>query len=304
MANLTYEQFKAQIENRIKNFLPEEFADYSMKFQIITKSGYEYEALLITPPSGSNVTPALNITEAFKKYEEGKSMEVILYNLADIRMNTSLPSFDQREVFDFEKIKSKIFPRIVNTATNQKFLLNKPHKEIEDLSIMYDLRIAFNENEMSAALISNDMMKIWNKSVEEIHSIAMSNLEELPFVLNNLESILSGSEETVEIEDINLADYDVPFFVLTNNQKHKGAVMAISNAIMDRITKKFGNVYILPSSIDEVIIVPQTMTGNLDIADLKRMVCDVNSSEVQPEDQLSDHIYEYDYEKHSFSMVM
>ena len=62
-------------------------------------------------------------------------------------------------------------------------------------------------------------------------------------------------KENLEIEDIEPDNYNVPFFILTNQQKTKGSVQAFNPKTMDRITAKFGEVYVIPSSFDETLII-------------------------------------------------
>ena len=46
---MTYEEFKNEVKNNIKNYLSEEYKDYNMKFQTIQKSSrYEYDAIMIS----------------------------------------------------------------------------------------------------------------------------------------------------------------------------------------------------------------------------------------------------------------
>ena len=105
----------------------------------------------------------------------------------------------------------------------------------------------------------------------------------------------------MDIDDLDPDDYDMSFFILTNKQKTKGAIMAANPAVMDKITDKFGKLYIIPSSTEEVIIVPQTAVD--DVRDLVKMVKSVNENEVRPEDQLSDNVYEYDIDSHSLKIA-
>lgn len=305
MANLTYEQFKKETALSIKNHLPEEYQDYNLKFQMIQKSGYEYEALLIEPKEkkGPNVIPALNITNAFEEYLDGASFVDIMDKLADIRMNAKIPTFNERDIFDFNKIKDRIMPRLINTAWNEVYLENKPHTEIEDLSIMYAVRISEGKDNLADAVISNDLLNIWNKTVQDLHDVAMSNIAEQRPLFCNLAAFMDFLNEKnyIDIDDVDPDDYDMPFFILTNKQKTKGAIMAANPAVMDKITDKFGKLYIIPSSTEEVIIVPQTAVD--DVRELAKMVKSINESEVRPEDQLSNNVYEYDAESKSLCIV-
>ena len=93
----------------------------------------------------------------------------------------------------------------------------------------------------------------------------------------------------------------IPFFLLTNQQKVKGATMALSSRVMDRIAEKFGGIYVLPSSTHEVLIVPKSFMDDPD--QLAEMVRQVNEDAVQPEDRLSDNVYEYNPETQSLEIA-
>lgn len=306
MANLTYEQFKKETALSIKNHLSEEYQDYNLKFQMIQKSGYEYEALLIEPKEkkGPTAIPALNITNAFKEYLDGASFVDIMDKLADIRMNATIPTFNERDILDFDKIKDRIMPRLINTAYNEAYLEGKPHTDIEDLSIMYVVRINEGKTGFADAVINNDLLNSWSKTVQDLHNVAISNLAEQRPLFCNLASYMDFLSEInyIDIDDVDPDDYDMPFFILTNKQKTKGAIMAANPAIMDKITDKFGKLYIIPSSTEEVIIVPQAAVD--DVHDLAKIVKQVNESEVRPEDQLSDNVYEYDIDSHSLKIAV
>lgn len=300
---MKYNEFKKKVMAEIKDHLSDEYQDYEMKFQDITKSsGYKYEALMIGPKERNmSVIPALNITEAFKQYEEGMSFDEVMDKLADIRMNAPLPAFNKEDMFQYDKIKDRVFPRLINTAANVEYLADKPHKDIEDLSLIYAVRVSEDAQGFAEAVITNDLAEMWGVSAQELHDKAMVNIGERPPLFQNIESLLFGDREEIEIEDVDVDKYRMPFFILTNQQKTKGAVMAVNPKTMDRITAKFGEVYIIPSSVDETIIVPKSEVK--DVHDLERMVKQVNASDVRPEDQLSDNVYEYDPETHSLKIA-
>ncbi|WP_405373459.1 DUF5688 family protein, partial [Pseudobutyrivibrio sp.] len=77
--------------------------------------------------------------------------------------------------------------------------------------------------------------------------------------------------------------------------------MAVNPKTMDRITAKLGDVYVIPSSVDETLIVPKSAVD--DVQELARLVRQVNDSDVRPEDQLSNNVYEYDSETHTLKIA-
>ena len=300
---MNFDTFKKKVYDNIKSHLSDEYQDYEMKFQTVKKSsGREYKALMISPKDRHmSVTPALNLNEAFRKYENGMDFDEVLDDLADIRMNATLPNFNKDDLFDYEKIKDRIVPRLINTAANKEYLADKPHKNIEDLSIIYAVRITENNQGFSEAVITNDLANMWGVSAQELHERAMNYIAERPPVFQNIESVLFGNKENLEIEDVEPDNYNVPFFILTNQQKTKGAVQAINPKTMDRITAKFGEVYVIPSSVDETLIVPKRFVD--DVESLGKMVREINANDVRPEDQLSNNIYEYDPKTQSLKIA-
>ena len=302
MKKMNYQEFKNEVMACIKDYLTEEYQDYDMKVQTIKKSSCEYEGLMIGPKDKRmSVTPALNLNNAYEQYVDGMPFDEVMDKLADIRMHASLPGFNKEDMFDYDKIKDKIFPRLINTSANVEYLADKPHREIEDLSIVYAVRVSEDSNGFAEAVITDDLADMWNVDGNELHDRAMENIAERPPVFQNIESVLFGNIEDVEIEDLDPENYRIPYFILTNQQKTKGAVMAINPKTMDRITAKFGDVYVIPSSVDETLIVPKSCVT--DVEPLVEMVRSVNASEVKPEDQLSNNVYEYDSDSHTLKIV-
>jgi hypothetical protein len=94
------------------------------------------------------------------------------------------------------------------------------------------------------------------------------------------------------------APYDeTPLYVLSNEQGQDGAAAITRPDIMRTITEKFGPVYVLPSSIHEVLILPQdAIPGSKEenIRNLRQTIYEINRSEVLPEERLSDRLYQHD----------
>lgn len=302
-----FDTFKEMVMASIKSYLDDSYQDFELEIKKIKKSGFEYDALLISPSGGgTKVVPALNLNEAYDFYDKNGSFDETMKRLADIRMkNTNLPGFSKEDIVDFSKIKGKIIPRLINKEANIEYLSDKPFKEIEDLAVFYAARIFECESEDSFgdAIITNDLLQLWNINENELHKIAMTNLSQrAPFFINIEDALFGGMDKSsCEIEEIEPDEYNIPYFILTTQQKTKGAVMAINPSVMNRIIAKFGDVYIIPSSVDEVLF---TKKSNVeDVQELVRMVKSVNSSDVRPQDRLSNNIYEYDMETQSLRIV-
>lgn len=85
-------------------------------------------------------------------------------------------------------------------------------------------------------------------------------------------------------------------YVLTNKEKFWGATAILRIEILEEIGKKLKqNFYIIPSSIDEVLIVPSYADIDREMMDI--MIQEVNETQVSKEERLSDHAYYYSIEE-------
>ena len=58
--------------------------------------------------------------------------------------------------------------------------------------------------------------------------------------------------------------------------------------------------YILPSSIHEVILVPAS--AGISVAEMEKMVCEINETQVPEEEILGSHVYRYSRKNKTISM--
>ena len=75
----------------------------------------------------------------------------------------------------------------------------------------------------------------------------------------------------------------------------EGAVSMVRDDILKKAWEKFGNYFILPSSIHELIVLPDD--GESPVENLREMVKTVNNTQLLPEDVLSNDVYYYDGNK-------
>ena len=81
-------------------------------------------------------------------------------------------------------------------------------------------------------------------------------------------------------------------YVLTNMTSSNGAGALVCDELLEKIQTKLDcDYFILPSSVHEVIIVPDE--GGYDRSELDEMVKMINANEVNPNDQLADHVFYY-----------
>lgn len=199
----------------------------------------------------------------------------------------------------FDNVKDYICYKIVNTQANQKLFQNAPHFTINnDLSVMYYLKV----DRDATATITNQMLDLWGidkkQAVSKLWDYAYKNTKEQnpPDFFNLMDKLFPEMEKS---------DADSNLYVLSNKDRTYGAsVILYDNTeilkdclqkIKDETNNHYAGLYILPSSIHELIVVPDS--GDMDKNYLMQMVREVNSSEVRPEERLSDNVFYFDTDK-------
>ena len=98
-----------------------------------------------------------------------------------------------------------------------------------------------------------------------------------------------------------LKEDDIDMYVISNTTKANGASVIVYSDALQQVAENLGSdLYILPSSIHEVLALP---VGNKDVDSLEEMVRCVNQTEVSPTEVLSDNVYKYDAESRTLSLA-
>ena len=79
-------------------------------------------------------------------------------------------------------------------------------------------------------------------------------------------------------------------YVLGNRMKLFGAAVLLYDGLLEKIADQIKkNFFILPSSIHEVILIPDD--EDQEAEELWKMVCEINATQVEPEEVLTDSVY-------------
>lgn len=148
---------------------------------------------------------------------------------------------------------------VVGTETNASLLSTVPLKEMEDLSIVYRFVMENNEDSRASILVTNHMIDVMGATPEQLHTDALENAPQLkPAVITGMNQVMvemMGAEQA-EMMGIPL-DADEQMFVATVPDKIHGAGVMAYEDFMDQAAERVGgSFYILPSSLHEILLVP------------------------------------------------
>ena len=292
---LNYSEFKDAIASHIKDYLPADYSDADVTITSVLKNNAtRLDGLSIRTPK-SNICPNIYLNQFFTDYENGRNIEDILSDIARIRqMHDGPANLDVSAITDFDRVRDRIAAKLINTEQNKEYLADKPHRDIADLSAVYYINLGTDTCGSMTTVITNALLSQYGVTVDELHEIAVQNMGSKARFCSMFE-VLSELMSS-EIQE-GLCPADNMMYVLTNDSKLNGAAMLLCPTVMDKVAKQVGSsFYILPSSISETLIVP--FNDDLNVDQLRQMVHEVNSTQVAPDEILSDNVYVYDYDNH------
>lgn len=309
---MKYEMFENTVMETIKSYLPEEYQECSVTVRVVNKNHLKLHGLSISSPTGNPAAPIIYLEPFYGMLENGMPACDVLKDIARTRVeNEGNVTQDFGKLTDFNYAKDRIIPKLVGMEDNEEFLRERPYQKFGDLAVVYQILIGETKNgERMTAPIMNEMLSFWKKTQEELHEKALKNMLKLTpsrffSMFDALEMLIveHPSLDILDIQDIQdlRNNTDKIMFVLTNKDKQNGATALLDKDMMERICKAIPEFYVIPSSIHEVIILKKM--PNMTPANINALIQEINETQVSYEEQLSNHVYEYDIHSHEIFRV-
>lgn len=255
------------------------------RVQKICRNNQVMIAALSIGREGEHLQPVLYLEPYYQRYCRGRDLTEILEQISCAYEECNLGfALEEERLTDYSYIRNYLFYRVVHYEKNRDLLEVCPHDRVEDLAVTYRWIAYRNRDGMASALIRKYDLEMWGIDAEQMKKEARRNTEKMfPAVIKRIENIVP----------VRIEEGRIPLYVLSNSDYMNGAsAMLYDKILYDFAERMEQNLYVLPSSIHEVILLREEDAG--DISELSWMVKDTNRRVVNPEEILSDHVYYYD----------
>ena len=305
---MVFDEFKHIIAESITGYLKECDVD-EVRLTDITKNNDTKKTGILVMEKNESITPAIYLEDYFAGYQEGQDLEDILLDIAACfeeskQQGKSIYERDYNDLMDYEKIKDQIILRAVGLVNNQEYLEDKIYDVKKDMALVYFILLEKSESNLQTCAIHQGMLDNYGVSKNEISELAMENTQRLfPPTLKSMEDVLNEMMSPDQVDHKSFEQSicemsqtgvgDIPcMLILSNEDSINGATTMFYPNILATITEELGtDVYVLPSSIHEVILVPKN--GEIQENQLTNMVREVNATQVDDQEVLTNHTYEY-----------
>ncbi len=290
---MKFSEFAEEIKLQLEDILKQES---KVAIHSITKNnGVILHGITITNGK-RNISPTIYLEEFYGEFLKGKKIPEIAGEIYGIyEHDTYKENLDLSFFTDYENAKENIVYKLVNYEKNEALLKEVPHVKYLDLAVVFYCLVKSEELGNATILIRNNHLSLWKQNANAIYNVARTNTPKLlPADLRSMEEIL---EELMTVREEDDADVlcnisETGMYVLSNKYRMYGAsVIMYEHVLSSFAEQKKRDLIILPSSIHEVIIIPYDETH--DKEHLKQMVTDVNRTQVDAQEVLSDQVYIY-----------
>ena len=301
---MEYEIFKGVVEEKFKEFLPEKYKDAQVEIRSVDKVNRTLDGLSIrVNEPGMHISPTIYINQMYEDYVATENLNATLTRAAEgfLKAVEEQNRFNVDEITNPETAKDKIVFQLINTAQNKEMLDNMPHREFKDLSVIYRMVVKIDGEGIASTPIHHGLAETLGFTEEQMFKLAAENTKRLlPPVIKSMNDVMRDifmkDGMPPEIADMMLGEMppEQQMYVISNNKGINGAVsMLYEDGLHDLAEKLGSDLYIMPSSIHEVIAV-STDLGNPN--ELAAMVAEINMDQVALDERLSNQVYHYDKE--------
>lgn len=330
---MDFQSFTAKVKRATEDYLGD---SCQVEIHKVTKNnGIRLYGMSIRQ-RGELTSPTIYLEPFYEEYEEGESLGNIIRQIVDrYEKHREEGEIDVSFFGDYTQVRTKLACKLIHTERNREMLQDVPHREFLDLSLVFYCMLIHESIGRGTVLIRTEFLDHWGISQEELEKDALENMKRIlkPEVIGMgalmkqtmqehiEEQLLSVLEENGEaegwlarmVEEVagNIAEKsreaqnEEQMYILTNTIRSNGAVYLLDTDLLAGFAREKGSGFmILPSSVHEIILVPEAKENlQEDICAFRHMVQEVNSTQVAAEEVLSDSVYYFDPQKQRVNLL-
>ncbi len=296
---MNYEIFKEVVAEKFMDYMPEQYQGMRLRVEPVNKVNKVLDGItLVGSGAGRSVSPTLYINHMYEHYLETENLQEVLQSAAR-RMDMAFKEMPEVGDVNLEGAKDNIVFQVINTLQNEDMLRDMPHREFQDLSIIYRWVVKVDENGIQSSAIRNNLAEQLGMNEEQLFKCAVDNTRRIfPPTVKSMNDVIRemfiSDGMPAEVADMMIGEMpeDKMMWVISNDRGINGAGSMLYEDNLHKLAMKLEtDLYILPSSVHECIAV-STNVG--DPYELAEMVSEINMGQVALEDRLSNQVYHYD----------
>lgn len=260
---------------------------YKVELRDINKNGEIKKAIAISPQD-SAMAPVLHLDNYDFDGNTDEETADFLIEVAKRHFTDMSINADDLITWTNALKNLRVGLRTINLDTYGDGLVTRRRFDMEEY--LY-IKVEVSDERTGSIKITEQLFDNWHKGIEEVFDIAERNT----FAECHYEDLRMALFDVNVPKEVIDAMPPATMYVISNPGKINGAAGMLSTDILAEVADQFENdVYILPSSIHEVLALSASEVENVE--DLEKMVHEVNTTQVEPHERLSYSVFFFDRE--------
>lgn len=310
---LNYEEFKDEIRCRLLPAMGTKYEKYVIEEMRVFKMGKFKDGFgvrKINSNVNNRVMPTLYFDDLYRDYLNGEPFDDVLMSVSQAM---------QRGLKDGKRIKKaasdnmnydNVICQLVNADDYKSLLEDVPHRFFLDLAVIYRWCIDVSHNSFASAVIDNDIAAKLGYTEEELYKHAIKNTAKIfQPIAQSMQEIafdifVRGGASAAEAKEMSkrLPDSDTIYFVSNGGNPKVGATILLYSDKLKKFANRFSSdLYLLPLSSMEVILIPTCYKNDLDA--VYKCFFDLNNVNFNNEEIISENIYYYERSSGEISVL-
>ncbi len=289
--------FMVQVAEQLKT--RSELSGATVTCDVCVKNNDTEKCGIIISYGEMQLSSVIYVDDLYNRYQKKK---LTIEETADEVVSINCSANDKKDIdissiFSWDSCKDRVIFRLISAKKNNKYLSNVTYVPFLDLAIMFTLCVDIDEDGVRSMKITREIMQGWGVEIKDLMSHALVNTPRiLPAKIEPMYQVITSFLGCKPDDD--LGD-EFPMILVSNDRMVYGATTILYEDAMTELGDKLGeSFYIIPSSIHEVLVLPESSVEDTD--DINHIIQEVNRDHVINEDVLSDKVYYYDREEKRF----
>lgn len=268
-------------------------SNYEVRCGEIEKEKNKKKIMIIVHEKENDDTTAFEVNQLVECIKNGRfSVKKAAEKLVEAYKIKETPE-ERKILLTREFVLENVTYKLINKQRNAKKLESVPHKDILDLAATYKVTYNAEDGRNIVIELDNETIETVNVSLDELDAAARKNTSKHGFIVMSMPHLGIASEEEETI-----------MHVITNPECHEGVIAMLYKDCLAKVAEVYDdNVIILPSSIHEIIVMPETQVKT-HLSDLKEIIFGVNNEDCIAEDEvLGDLPYRFDKTTGELSII-
>lgn len=274
---MNYMEFTLKVKEKIQNQL-----DNTVRIEMreVTNSWNESQVGICVGKAGEKMCAVFYLLDLFILYRLGVQLDDCVDYLVEVCKCGEKTADEMTEIIQgilcWETAQKKVYPVLQKRSASKRFNDRIQHPFL-DMDMSYIIWLDTGKDYAFSMKVTPVFLAVWEITEETLKNQAVENVGTEGLQINTLLEYSEGC----------------PMIGVTNPFCKYGAAEMLNPRLFSEISWKCGkNLYILPSSIHDIILILDS--GDIKTEDLNKIIRQVNQEMVEEKEQLSDHAYYFD----------